>query len=202
MKNTSGLQKSRNTKAPLQPGAGGRSTPARPQGLTVGPSGARWVGEHLGCSPCGELACRARVAHGWPGPEVLLSLLPLATLHYTVVTIFQEFGAARCRACWRRLSCISRSHAARVASAAACDGAAISSATVSSWIRQHRALQVALSRCLPISSGPADGCMLSSSISRRSQRFEGWPARPSAGRPRAAAPCSCNWLSSQENRSP
>jgi len=27
---------------------------------------------------------------GWPGPEVLLSLLPLATLHYRRIADFQE----------------------------------------------------------------------------------------------------------------
>jgi len=36
---------------------------------------ARRMGEHLVCSPCGELAwCSVRI--DWPGPEVLLSRLP------------------------------------------------------------------------------------------------------------------------------
>jgi hypothetical protein len=39
-------------------------------------SKARWEGEHLGCSPCGKLAGREPWFSGWPGPEVLLSLLP------------------------------------------------------------------------------------------------------------------------------
>src|SRR4051794_22615568 len=49
------------------------------------PSGARWVGEHLGCSPCGRVACRALTSTVGLGPEVLLSLLPLAnpTLYLT-----------------------------------------------------------------------------------------------------------------------
>ena len=63
------IKKGRNTKkAPLLPGAGGDG---------VKPSWARCVGEHLVCSPCGEVAGRAlwrRLAC----PEVLLSLLPLA----------------------------------------------------------------------------------------------------------------------------
>jgi hypothetical protein len=47
-------------------------------------------GRTFGVQP---LRFRGRVARGgvgWPGPEVLLSLLRLATLHYTKVTTFQE----------------------------------------------------------------------------------------------------------------
>ena len=37
-------------------------------------------GEHLVCSPCGEVAGRERLSAVGLGPEVLLSLLPLANL--------------------------------------------------------------------------------------------------------------------------
>src|SRR4029453_6485091 len=88
-------KKQKHKKRQYNPARADRSSPAHPAGLTVGPSWARCVGEHLGCSPCGELAGRALVSTVGRGPEVLLSLLPLATLHYTVVTIFQEFGSLR-----------------------------------------------------------------------------------------------------------
>lgn len=40
------------------------------------PLKARCLGEHLECSPCGMLGGCACVSR-WPGPEVLLSLLPI-----------------------------------------------------------------------------------------------------------------------------
>ena len=60
------------------PGAGGGGTVWRDR-----PPKARWRGEHLECSPCGDVAGRALCGIGWPGPEVLLSLLPDVTVHYT-----------------------------------------------------------------------------------------------------------------------
>ena len=46
------------------------------------PSAARCLGEHLECSPCGMKGGCACVSR-WPGPEVLLSLLPTSTINYT-----------------------------------------------------------------------------------------------------------------------
>ena len=46
----------------------------------------KMVGEHLGCSPCGILAVPSMGSPTlgcWPGPEVLLSLLPRYVLNYT-----------------------------------------------------------------------------------------------------------------------
>ena len=60
----------------------GRSAPRHPGAVDRGPDGpdleGKGVGEHLGCSPCGRVAGRARCGIGGPGPEVLLSLLPIA----------------------------------------------------------------------------------------------------------------------------
>ena len=68
------VQKSRNTKSATTTRRGWRDT-ARTSAPKAGASsamsgcrlGARWVGEHLVCSPCGEVAGRELNVRGWPG---------------------------------------------------------------------------------------------------------------------------------------
>ena len=55
------------------------------QNLVLGEALASCVGEHLGCNPCGRLACVIGVTV-WPVPEVLLSLLP-GKLDYTIFKV-------------------------------------------------------------------------------------------------------------------
>jgi len=56
-------------------------------GASSKPSWARWSGEHLECSPCGDgavpvLGLRLGDANALADPEVLLSLLPVTTRNY------------------------------------------------------------------------------------------------------------------------
>ena len=73
------------------PGAGGtaKAGPSRFEGSTLR---ARCLGEHLVCSPCGEVGSCACVSR-WPGPEVLLSLLPTNLTLYRL-RVFSS-GSAR-----------------------------------------------------------------------------------------------------------
>ena len=169
-----------------------------------GPSGARWVGEHLGCSPCGELAgralCVARLA-GSGGAAVAL-----AASNPTLYRCQQIFKGSWCCAL-QGLLAPAQLHepvdASQGRSAAASRPSAISSATVSRWIRQHRALQVAHLAASSTSSGPADGCMLSSLDQPGGQGLEWLAGQPQLqGGPGLGRRGRGSRLSIQANRSP
>ena len=99
---TSGVQKTEND-APRRPGAGDVNRLHSRHGESGWFIRGKMGGRTFGVQSLRVLACRALMST-LAGPEVLLSLLPLATLDYTVTERFQARVFAFC-ASMSRLSC-------------------------------------------------------------------------------------------------
>jgi hypothetical protein len=80
----------------------------RSWGIEDSSSMARWEGEHLACSPCGKVAGGEAVFNGWPGPEVLLSLLPEYKMDYTRSGVLAALRAWALASSSRRRVCKAR----------------------------------------------------------------------------------------------